>query len=256
MLNSVHVYNICGLEEMYQTIGIVGGLSPESTANYYLSISHRHFEHFQDHYYPSIKIASVCRQQYVDWRLKNRWDLIAEDLSKEFCALANAGVSFVLVACNTVHKALPMIQSPVPVLSIVDVAAWEIQQRGIDKLILTGTQFTMSDGFFSQQLSNCGIEVITPNPRSQNIIDRIIKTELTLGKATPESATAFEQVIHETITRESYQTSTHRIGVLLACTELGMLLPYLPPEFNGLDTAELHALSAWKIATNQLPPPW
>ena len=241
---------------MHQTIGIVGGLSPESTANYYLTIVRRHFEQFQDRYYPPIKIASVCTQQYADWRLSDRWDLVVEALTQDVAALTKAGADFALIACNTMHKVLPLIQSPIPILSIVDVAALAVQQRGLDTLVLTGTQFTMADGFFSQQLSQHGIHVITPASQGQDVIERIIKTELVLGNVLPKSAADFAQVVQTTIAQAAPQARAAQIGVLLACTELGMLLPYLPPEFNGLDTAELHALAAWQIATNQLVPPW
>lgn len=236
---------------MHKTIGIVGGLSPESTANYYLKIVRRHFEYFQNRYYPSIKIASVCTQQYVDWRLSNRWDLIAEQIIQEVTFLADAGADFALVACNTMHKVFPLAQSPIPILSIVDVAASEIRNQGINTLVLTGTQFTMADGFLSQQLSENGIHVVTPGSEAQSIIERIIKTELVLGTVSPESATEFAQIVYAALAQDSYSPTDQRAGVLLACTELGMLLPHLPADLNGLDTAEIHAIAAWEIATGQ-----
>jgi aspartate racemase len=241
---------------MYQTIGIIGGLSPESTANYYLSIVRQHFKHFGNHRYPPIKIASVCYQDYIDWRLNHQWDVIGKNLTQECTNLANAGADFVLIGCNTMHKALPLVQSPIPILSIVDVAAATAKSCTIDTLILTGTQFTMADGFLGQQLIPHGMTVLTPDVQGQTVIERIIRTELTLGKVVPESAAAFVQVVQDTMGQGEGQSPVKDYGVLLACTELGMLIPHLPSDLRCLDTASLHARSAWQIATGQLLPHW
>ncbi|MGF1495110.1 MAG: aspartate/glutamate racemase family protein [Microcoleaceae cyanobacterium] len=241
---------------MYQTIGIIGGLSPESTANYYLSIVRQHFKHFGNHRYPPIKIASVCYQDYTDWRLNHQWDIIGQNLSQECTNLANAGADFVLISCNAMHKALPFVRSPIPILSIVDVAAATAKSWAIDTLVLTGTQFTMTDGFLGQQLGLQGMTVLTPDIPEQTVIERIIRTELTLGKALPESATVFAQAVQNTMTQNEYQSSSKSCGVLLACTELSMLMPYFPSDLKCLDTASLHAMSAWQIATGQLLPHW
>lgn len=242
--------------QMYQTIGIIGGLSPVSTVNYYQFIVQQHFKFFGNHYYPPIKITSVCYQQYTDWRLSHQWDVIAKNLTNEFTALANAGADFVLVACNAMHKAIPLLQSPIPILSIVDVAASEAQRHGIDTLILTGTEFTMTDGFLDQQLRTRGIKVLTPEAKGRAVIERIIRTELTLNIVSPDSATQFAQVVQDTMNQDHSSVPAKRYGVLLACTELGLLIPYLPTDLEYLDTASLHAMSAWEISTGQSPPLW
>jgi len=241
---------------MHRTIGIVGGLSPESTANYYLSIVRKHYQHFGEHRYPRIKISSVCYQQYTDWRLNNQWDIIAKNLTAECHELANAGADFALIACNAMHKSLPLMQSPIPILSIFDVIAAAAQNLAIDTLVLTGTQFTMTDGFFTKNLEAHGIKVMTPDAQGQAIIERIIRTELTLGTVSQKSAAAFIQAIKDTISPKGSCEKGRNFGVLLACTELGMLIPYLPSDFQYLDTASLHAMSAWKISTGQLSPYW
>lgn len=237
----------------HKTIGIVGGLSPESTANYYQMIVRQHFEFFADRYYPPIIIKSVSYQQYTDWRLNNQWEVIAEHLTQEFIALANAGADFALVACNTMHKVLPQVQSPIPILSIVDAAAAEAQRLSLNTLILTGTGFTMSDGFLAQQLSPDIPKVLTPDSSGQRVIEKIIRTELTLGKVSQKSVDEFSQVINDTLQGENLHAEAQSCGVLLACTELGMLIPHLPSTLNYIDTAYLHAMSAWKISTGQLP---
>ena len=241
---------------MPQTIGILGGLSPQSTANYYQSIVRQHFKFYGNQYYPRIVIASVCYQQYVDWQRNRQWDVIAKNLEYEFAALAKAGADFALLACNTIHKALPLARSPIPILNIIDVAAWEAKYLAVNSLVLTGSQFTMSDGFLRQRLQTQGINVILPDFEGKTEIQRIIVTELIAGIVSPESANKFAQVVQTTIKQQKSPVKINEYGVLLACTELGMLLPYLPSEIRFLDSATLHAISAWKIATEQIAAPW
>ncbi|MEO0836081.1 MAG: amino acid racemase [Cyanobacteria bacterium J06642_3] len=213
---------------MPQTIGIVGGLSPESTVTYYQFIVRQHFKFYGDLYYPRIVIASVCYQQYADWHRNGQWDVMAKNLEFEFTALAKAGADFALIACNTVHKALPLVKSPIPILNIIDVAVTQAQDLAIKTLVLTGSKFTMTDEFLSQRLQTQGINVLVPNKAGKTEIDRIICTELIKGITTSSSATGFAQVVQATIEQE-HPAQINNYGVLLACTELGMLLPYLPP---------------------------
>ncbi len=241
---------------MPQTIGILGGLSPQSTANYYQSIVQQHFKFYGNQYYPRMVIASVCYQQYVDWQRNKQWDVIAKNLEYEFAALAKAGADFALLACNTIHKALPLVRSPIPILNIIDVAGWEAKYLAVDTLVLTGSQFTMSDGFLRQRLQTQGINVVVPDTEGKTEIQRIIVNELITGIVSPESAQKFAQVVQTTIKQQKSPVEINDYGVLLACTELGMLLPYLPSEIRFLDSASLHAISAWKIATEQIAAPW
>ena len=241
---------------MPQTIGILGGLSPQSTANYYQSIVGQHFKFYGNQYYPRIIIASVCYQQYADWQRNNQWNVMAKNLEYEFAALANAGADFVLLACNTAHKALPLISSPIPILNIIDVAAWKAKHLLLNTLVLTGSQFTMSDSFLRQRLQSYDIDVVIPDTKGRTEIQRIIISELITGIVSPESAQKFTHIVQTTIKQQKSPVPIEDYGVLLACTELGMLLPYLPSEIRFLDTASLHATAAWKIATEQIAAPW
>ena len=184
---------------MSRTIGILGGLSPQSTANYYKSIVCRHFEFYGNQYYPRIVIASVCYQQYADWRQNKQWDAMAKNLEYEFVALAKAGADFAILACNTAHKALPSILSPIPILDIIDVAANKAKHLALNTLVLTGSQFSMSDGFFPQGLQDYDINTIVPDTEGQTEIQRIIVTELIKGIVSPKSAQNFTRIVQTTI---------------------------------------------------------
>lgn len=136
------------------TLGIVGGMSPESTVTYYQHIIRRQQAEFGDHNYPRIVISSVSFQRYIDWQHEELWERIADELAGEFRALAAAGADFAVLATNTMHKVLPQIDSSIPVLSILDAVADHARANKIKSVGLTGTRFTMSDGFYAQGLES------------------------------------------------------------------------------------------------------
>ena len=173
------------------TIGIVGGMSPESTAIYYEHIVRRHQLEFHNHGYPPIIITSVSFQEYIEWQHQEAWQKIAEGLEQEFGRLAAAGADFAVLATNTMHKVLPEIKSSIPVLSILDVVADYCRRNGLATIALTGTRFTMSDGFYSRGLESHGLKVIIPSVSQQDQIHRTIYEELIAGLVTPDSIKAF-----------------------------------------------------------------
>src|SRR5438552_9817793 len=146
------------------TIGIIGGMSPESTATYYQHIVRRHQNEFHDHSYPRIVIVSVSFQKYVTWQHEGDWDQITGELTGEFQRVAAAGADFAILATNTMHKVLPAIRSPIPVLSILDAVTKYAEKGRIKSIGLTGTKFTMSDGFYAEGLERHGLTVLKPSP--------------------------------------------------------------------------------------------
>lgn len=222
-------------------IGIVGGLSPESTTHYYRHIIDCHRRLRGDQNFPRIVVASVSFGQYLSWQQANRWDLLAEGLRAEFAALKAAGADFAVVASNTPHKVLPLENSPLPLLDIRDTVAAECERRGISRVALTGTAYTMADEFYAARLRARGLEVSLPSLREQGAIHRIIFGELVHGKVTAEGRLTFAGIARRLL-HESAET------ILLACTELRMLVSPVSPEFHCLDATETHAIAAWKYA--------
>jgi len=223
------------------TIGIVGGTSPESTTQYYRHIIHRHVREYGDHTYPRIVIASVSFQQYIDWQHAGEWERVARGLESELHAVAAAGADFGLLAANTMHRALPLIASPIPVLSIIDAAADAARSCGYTRLGLTGTKFVMADGFYAAGLEKRGIDVVVPDDRQQDEIHRIIYSELIKGVVSEQSARAF----HDTCAR---MTAEGAQAILLACTELELLTAGRDLPYTVLDSAAIHAEAAWRRA--------
>jgi aspartate racemase len=227
-----------------RTIGIVGGMSPESTATYYQMIVRRHTETCGDHAYPRIVIASVSFQRYVDWLEAGAWGRIRSALGREFAAVAAAGADFAILATNTMHKVLPGLESPIPVLSVFDAVAGAARERGLSRLGLMGTRFTMSDGFYASALAERRIEVVLPDTGEQDDIHRVIFAELIRGVVTTASRRRLAQIAKRLVGRGAE-------AVLLGCTELQMLEGPSGLGVPTLDTARCHADLAWRVAVGR-----
>jgi aspartate racemase len=134
---------------MHKTIGILAGLSPESTVEYHQHITRTYTQRFGDHGYPRVIIYSVCFQTYVDWCNQERWDKVAWGLSQVAQKLVAAGADFVLIATNTMHLVLDQVQASVqvPVLSLLEALGDAILAQGIHTVGLLGTRFTMEKPF-------------------------------------------------------------------------------------------------------------
>jgi aspartate racemase len=227
------------------SVGIVGGMSPESTVTYYQHIVHRHTAECANHAYPRIIIASVSFQQYMDWQHAGTWDRIAAGLQKELEVLALAGASYVVLATNTMHKALPEIKSPIPVLSILDAVSRHACKEGLERLGLTGTKFTMSDGFYSQGLEKRGLGVVLPSTEEQEAINKIIYYELIQGIVNPSSVQQFAEIVGKLADRGAE-------AVLLGCTELELLTRERSLPAQTLDSTRIHADAAWEVAVGRV----
>lgn len=222
------------------TIGIVGGMSPESTVTYYQHLVRRHQNEFGDHNYPRILIASVSFQKYVDWQHEGSWGRIADELIEEFRSLAAAGADFAILATNTMHKVLPQILAPIPILSILDAVADHAHAYHINRVGLTGTLFTMSDGFYVRGLEDRGLSVVLPLKDEQEAIHNTIYGELISGKILPKSISKFTEISESLLARGAEK-------ILLGCTELELLTREFGSLVNFLDSTKIHADAAWEV---------
>lgn len=226
-----------------KTIGIVGGISPESTAWYYRRIIEHHRERVGDQRYPRILIASVCFEEFVDLQQAGRWDELAARLSHEILLLERAGADFTLVASNTPHKVAAQLEHARPFFSILDAAAAAARKRGFKRLGLTGTMYTMSDGFYADGLKARGFEAVLPEPRDRAAIHRLIFGELVRGKVSGPGRAEFDAIARGLMKRGAD-------AILLGCTELTHLTEPAP-EWPFIDTAREHAEAAWRIAAGE-----
>jgi len=224
--------------EKSKRIGILGGMSYESTIKYYDLILQKYYEKFNDYNYPEIVIFSLNFQKVIDYELGDNKAKYIEYLIIGIRALENAGVSFILMAANSPHAVFEDLEdiSKVPLISIVKSTAQYAKEKKMKKLLLTGIKFTMQSTFYQNHFKKLGMDVITPSIGEQNEIDKIIFDELVIGYFKQESKERLLQIIN------SYNVD----GVILGCTELPLILNQRDVDVILLDTVELHTEAALK----------
>ena len=155
-------------------IGILGGMSPESTIHYYQLIVQSNIQQYDNHGYPEIVIFSVSFEQYIHWQEAGDWDSIGRELAMGAQALENAGADFIVIATNSMHKVVDVIQTAIhiPVLNLLDVVSESMLAKGITKTGLLGTRYTMEDGFYAAGLAKHGIKVVVPASKDRDFVHR------------------------------------------------------------------------------------
>jgi aspartate racemase len=221
---------------MHKRIGILGGMSPESTVAYYEYITRTYTERFGDYGYPEIIIYSVSFQPYVDWPNQEQWDRVAQGLSKAAQRLAMAGADFILIATNTMHLVFEQVQAAVdvPMLSLLDATADAIQARGLRTVGLLGTRFTMEKAFYQDALARQGITVLVPDASDRAYVNRVIYEELVAGQIHDGSRVGFVTTIRKLVECGAQ-------GVILGCTEIPLLVSEADAGIPLFDTTTIHA---------------
>ena len=228
---------------MHKRIGILGGMSPESTIEYYRYITRTYTRRYGDYAYPEVLIYSVSFQPYVDWPEQDRWDLVAQGLTEAARRLEAAGADVLLIATNTMHLVVDQVQAgvSVPVLSLLDVVADAILARGLRTVGLLGTRFTMEKGFYQDVLARRGIEVLVPGGKERAYVNAVIYGELVAGQIRDQSRAGYVAVIKGLAGRGAE-------GVILGCTEIPLLVRQEDVDLPLFDTTVLHAEAALAYA--------
>lgn len=219
-------------------IGIIGGLGPESTIYSYREITREYYRRHGDHAYPGIVIDSLSFQPFIDagYELPGR---VGESLSR----LSAAGADFAIAPCNSLHLVHGRVapESPIPWVSIAEPVVERARRSGHGKVLLLGTVFTMGSDFFPRAFSRAGIETILPAPDEREAVNRVIYRELVRGEVLGESRALVAAVI-ERLAREGAG------GVVLACTELPLLLRPGDVSIEVFDTTAIQAHHALDLA--------
>jgi len=228
---------------MSKRIGILGGMSPESTAEYYEYITRTYTERFGDYGYPEIVIYSVSFQPYVDWPKEDRWDLVAQGLSEAAGRLEAAGADFIVIATNTMHLVFDQVQASVnvPMLSLLDVVGEAILSRGMKTVGLLGTKFVMEKTFYQDALARKGITVLVPDAGDREYVNDVIYNELVAGRILGESRAGFITIIKKL-------AACGAEGVILGCTEIPLLVSEADAGIPLFDTTTIHAEAALNYA--------
>jgi len=222
-----------------KTIGLIGGMSWESTVTYYQIINETIREELGGLHSARILMYSVDFAEIERSMSAGDWDRCAAILADAAKRLEAAGADFILICTNTLHKVAPEVskQLSIPLLHIAEAAAAKLTEAGISTVGLLGTGFTMTQTFYSDVLAKHGIRVIIPEGGDIRRVNDIIFDELCVGISKEESRKAFSRIMADLRVRGAQ-------GIVLGCTELGLLIR---PEDSGLplfDTAVIHARAA------------
>ena len=226
-------------------IGMLGGMSWESTSTYYKLLNEEIKNRLGGLHSAKIILSSVDFEEIEKFQHSALWDETAKILSDEAKAIESANADFLIICTNTMHKVAPQIEKniSIPILHIADATGNALVKDGIKKVALLGTKFTMTEAFYKNRIEEkFGIEVIIPNDDEQNIIHDVIYKELCLGKCNKKSRDEYIKIIKRL--EKEYEAE----GVILGCTEISMLIKQGYVEIPIYDTTKLHVLSAIDFA--------
>lgn len=224
-----------------KTLGIVGGIGPESTVEYYRFLIAAYRKQKPDGSYPPVIINSIDLQKMLAFIAANQLEQVTEYLAGEVNKLAKAGAHLGLLASNTPHIVFPEIQrrSTIPLISIVEATCEVAKALGLKKLGLLGTRFTMQGQFYSDVFSQAGITLAAPQQDEQAFVHDKYMNELVNGIIRPETRERLLAIVDRLKEREHIQ------GVILAGTELPLILRDAPDRgIPFLDTTEIHVKAA------------
>ncbi len=223
-----------------KTIGLIGGMSWESTVEYYRLLNETVRDRLGGFHSAKCVIVSVDFDEIEAMQSENRWEDATRAMTTAARQLENAGAEIILLCTNTMHKCAPGIQKEtnLPFLHIADATAQAIKAQGLSKVGLLGTRFTMEESFIKDRLADSfGLTVLTPDQNEREIIHRIIYEDLVQGIIHENSRQAYVQIIDQLINRGAQ-------GIILGCTEIGLLIRQEDVSVPVFDTTRIHAVSA------------
>lgn len=223
-----------------KTIGLIGGMSWESTVTYYQIINERIKERLGGLHSAKILLYSVDFAEIERCQAAGEWDKSAEILVGAAKSLEAGGADFIVICTNTMHKVLPQIEREVhvPFLHIADATADELIRNNIKKAALLGTKYTMTQDFYKSRLIERGIDVVVPNEREVEAVNRVIYEELCLGIISEKSRAEYSEIIARLKNEEGAE------AVILGCTEIGLLIGPEDSVLPVFDTTLIHASAA------------
>ena len=222
-----------------RTLGIIGGMSWESTESYYRLINEGIKAKLGNLHSADLLIHSVDFAPIGELQAQGAWDEMGARLAKSGKRLQAAGAQGLLIATNTMHKVVDDVQAVtnLPIIHIADATAKAIQAQGLTKIALLGTQFTMTQDFYKQRLIDVGLQVLIPENDARAEVHRIIYDELCQGQFLDSSRQYYSQVIKD-LANEGAE------GVILGCTEIGLLIQQADSPIAVFDTTAIHAAAA------------
>ncbi|MCA0378064.1 MAG: aspartate/glutamate racemase family protein [Actinobacteria bacterium] len=226
-----------------KTIGMIGGMSWESTAIYYREANEIVRDRLGGLSSAKIVLASLDFQEISELQKADRWSDAAEILARTARGLEQAGADIVLICTNTMHLLIDEVQAEVqvPVLHIGDVAGEAVTSQGLAKVGLLGTAFTMEKAFYRDRIASHGVDVIVPGDEDRQIVHRAIFEELAVGVCSEATRAEFQRIIASLVTEGAE-------GIILGCTEIELLVSQSDSPVPVFPTAKLHIEAAVNFA--------
>jgi aspartate racemase len=222
-----------------KTLGLIGGMSWESTLPYYRIVNECVRERLGGLHSAKLVLYSVDFAEIERLQMQGDWEMAGAHLADAARRLQAAGADAIVLCTNTMHKVAASIEAAVdlPLLHIADATAARIRAAGVERVALLGTRFTMEQDFYRERIEAAGIAVLVPDAQQRESVHRIIYEELCLGRILDVSREAYRAVMADLVGRGAQ-------GVILGCTEIGLLVSERDAEVPLFDTARLHAEAA------------
>ncbi len=226
-----------------KTIGLIGGMSWESTVTYYQIMNETIKQELGGLHSAKILLYSVDFSEIERCQAEGDWEKNGDILSAAAEALEKAGADFLVIGTNTMHKVVPQIQKRIniPIIHIAEVTADELKQNHITTVALLGTKYTMTQEFYKEKLEDAGITVLIPEAQDIEAVNSIIYDELCLGSVLETSKETYLHII-ESLKNHGAQ------GVILGCTEIGLLIQQKDVDLPVFDTTKIHAVKAARLS--------
>ena len=222
-----------------KTIGLIGGMSWESTATYYKIINETVKEKLGGLHSAKCILYSVDFQEIEECQANGNWEKSGEILGEAAYNLEKAGADFIVICTNTMHKVVKQIKEKIsiPILHIAEMTAEKILEKGIKNIALLGTKYTMEQDFYKSKLIEKGINVIIPDKNDIETINEVIYDELCLGSINFNSKKKFLEIVDKLRSKGAE-------GIILGCTEIGLIIKNEDTDVPLFDTAIIHAEQA------------
>ena len=227
-----------------KTIGLIGGMSWESSIEYYRIINETAKEKLGGLHSAKSLMITVDFAEIEKLQHEGRWDAAAQILIRCAHDLEHGGADFIILCTNTMHKVADQIQAgiKIPFLHIADATAEKIKSAGLQKIGLLGTRFTMEQDFYKSRLTEkYGLEVLIPNNAERELVHRVIYDELCLGVVKNDSRNNYKEIMQSLVEQGAQ-------GIILGCTEIELLVKQEDASVPLFPTSRIHAVAAVEYA--------
>ncbi|WP_458413129.1 aspartate/glutamate racemase family protein [Schinkia sp. CFF1] len=222
-----------------KTIGLIGGMSWESSVEYYRIINEEAKKRLGGLHSAKCLLYSVDFDEIERFQAEGKWEEAGKLLGDVAYSLEKGGADFIVICTNTMHKVIDFVEEKIkiPILHIADATATQIKKANLQTVGLLGTKYTMEQDFYKSRIKSNGINVLVPNETEREIINEVIYKELCLGKIQQSSREYYKNVIKNLVDHGAE-------GIILGCTEIGLLVKQKDSEVPLFDTTAIHAIES------------